>query len=68
MVGNRPSGVGPDGMIRKNETIKLKIPAGVEAGNYMTVSGRYFVGLFRKYKKKINSYFFNYTNRFIIHE
>ena len=40
MVGNRPSGVGPDGMIRKNETIKLKIPAGVEDGNYMTVSGQ----------------------------
>ena len=39
-VGNRPVGAGPDGMIRKDETIKLKIPAGVDAGNYMTVNGQ----------------------------
>jgi len=39
-IGNRPPGAGPDGMIKKEETIKIKIPAGVEEGNYMTVSGQ----------------------------
>jgi len=27
-------------MIKKEETIKIKIPAGVEEGNYMTVDGK----------------------------
>ena len=40
VVGKRPSGVGPDGMVRKEETIKIKIPAGVEEGNYMTMGGQ----------------------------
>ena len=40
IVGNRPSGAGPDGMIKNEETIKIKIPAGVEEGNYMTVDGK----------------------------
>ena len=40
IVGNRPSGAGPDGMIKKEETIKIKIPAGVEEGNYMIVDGK----------------------------
>ena len=40
IVGNRPSGAGPDGMIKKEETIKIKIPAGVEEGNYMTVDAK----------------------------
>ena len=40
IIGNRPSGAGPDGMIKKEETIKIKIPAGVEEGNYMTVDGK----------------------------
>ena len=39
-IGNRPASAGPDGMIKKDETIKIKIPAGVEAGNYMTVNGQ----------------------------
>lgn len=39
-IGNRPPGSGPDGMIRKEETIKIKVPAGVEEGNYMTVNGQ----------------------------
>jgi molecular chaperone DnaJ len=39
-IGNRPSGAGPDGMIRKEETIKIKVPPGVEEGNYMTVNGQ----------------------------
>ena len=39
-IGNRPSGAGPDGMIKKEETIKIKVPAGVEEGNYMTVNGQ----------------------------
>ncbi|MBA66037.1 MAG: molecular chaperone DnaJ [Candidatus Marinimicrobia bacterium] len=39
-IGNRPPGSGPDGMIKKEETIKVKIPAGVEEGNYMTMSGQ----------------------------
>jgi len=40
VVGKRPPGVGPDGMAKKEETIKIKIPAGVEEGNYMTLSGQ----------------------------
>ena len=40
VVGKRPPGVGPDGMEKKEETIKIKIPAGVEEGNYMTMSGQ----------------------------
>ncbi len=39
-IGNRPPGSGPDGMVRKEETIKIKVPAGVEEGNYMTVNGQ----------------------------
>ena len=39
-VGNRPSGVSPDGLIKKDETIKFKVPAGVEEGNYMTLEGK----------------------------
>jgi molecular chaperone DnaJ len=39
-IGNRPSGAGPDGMLRKEETIKIKVPPGVEEGNYMTVNGQ----------------------------
>ena len=40
VVGKRPPGVGPDGTAKKEETIKIKIPAGVEEGNYMTMSGQ----------------------------
>lgn len=40
VVGNRPSNVSPDGLIQKEETIKIKIPAGVEEGNYMTLDGK----------------------------
>ncbi|MBT3179925.1 MAG: molecular chaperone DnaJ [Candidatus Marinimicrobia bacterium] len=39
-IGNRPPGAGPDGMIKKEETIKVKVPAGVEEGNYMTLQGQ----------------------------
>ena len=39
-IGNRPPGAGPDGMIKKEKTIKINVPAGVEEGNYMTVSGQ----------------------------
>ena len=39
-ISNRPSGSSPDGTIKKEETIKIKIPAGVESGNYMTVKGQ----------------------------
>ena len=39
-VGNRPPGSGPDGMVKKEETIKIKVPAGVEEGNYMTLNGQ----------------------------
>ena len=39
-IKNRPSGSGPDGMIKKVETIKIKVPPGVEEGNYMTLSGQ----------------------------
>jgi len=39
-IGNRPPGSGPDGMHKKEETIKITVPAGVEEGNYMTVNGQ----------------------------
>ena len=39
-VGNRPPGAGPDGMQKKEETIKITVPAGVEEGNYMTLNGQ----------------------------
>ena len=39
-IGNRPAGSGPDGMIKKEETIKIKVPPGVEDGNYMTINGQ----------------------------
>ena len=39
-VGNRPPGSGPDGMRKKEETIKVNVPAGVEEGNYMTLNGQ----------------------------
>ena len=39
-IGKRPPHAGPDGMVKKEETIKIKIPAGVEEGNYMTMSGQ----------------------------
>ena len=37
IIGNRPSGVAPDGMVKKENTINIKVPPGVESGNYMTV-------------------------------
>ncbi len=39
-VGNRPAGAGPDGMMKKEETIRIKVPPGVEEGNYMTLNGQ----------------------------
>ncbi|MDP6168601.1 MAG: DnaJ C-terminal domain-containing protein [Candidatus Marinimicrobia bacterium] len=39
-IGNRPPGAGPDGMHKKEETIKITVPAGVEEGNYMTLNGQ----------------------------
>jgi molecular chaperone DnaJ len=40
IVGTRPPGVAPDGMIKKEKTINIKVPAGVESGNFMTVEGQ----------------------------
>ena len=39
-IGNKPHGSGPDGMIKKEEMIVVKVPAGVEDGNYMTISNK----------------------------
>ena len=39
-IGNRPPGTSPDGMYKKEETIKFKVPPGVEDGNYMTLNGQ----------------------------
>ena len=39
-IRNKPTGAGPDGMIKKEETIRIKVPAGVEEGNYMTLNGQ----------------------------
>ncbi len=35
-----PSGADKNGMIKKEETIKIKIPVGVENGNYMTLDSQ----------------------------
>ena len=37
---NRPSGTDPQGMIKKEETVSIKIPAGVEEGMQLKVSGK----------------------------
>lgn len=39
-VDNRPPGVGPDGLERKDETVAIKIPAGVMDGMQLRVSGK----------------------------
>jgi molecular chaperone DnaJ len=39
-INHRPAGASPDGMLNKEETIKVKIPAGVESGNYLTLSNQ----------------------------
>ena len=40
VVDNIPSGANKDGMKPIEETIKIKIPTGVEDGNYMTLDGQ----------------------------
>ena len=40
VVNNIPSGANKDGMKPFEETIKIKIPTGVEDGNYMTLDGQ----------------------------
>lgn len=40
IVENRPAGVGPDGLERKDETVSIKIPAGVMDGMQLRVSGK----------------------------
>ena len=37
---NRPSGSDPQGMVKKEETVSIKIPAGVEEGMQLKVSGK----------------------------
>jgi len=37
---HRPSGSDPQGMIKKEETVSIKIPAGVEVGMQLKVSGK----------------------------
>ncbi len=40
IVSDRPPGVGPDGLIAQEEFVELKIPAGVEEGMQLSVSGK----------------------------
>jgi molecular chaperone DnaJ len=40
IVDKRPSGVGPDGLVRKEEVVSVKIPAGVVDGMQLRVSGK----------------------------
>lgn len=40
VVSDRPAGVGPDGLIGEEEFVELKIPAGVEEGMQLSVSGK----------------------------
>lgn len=40
IVSERPAGVGPDGLIAQEEFVELKIPAGVEEGMQLSVSGK----------------------------
>jgi len=37
---NRPSGSDPQGMVKREETVSIKIPAGVEEGMQLKVSGK----------------------------
>ncbi len=39
-VDQRPAGVGPDGLERKDETVSIKIPGGVMDGMQLRVSGK----------------------------
>lgn len=40
VVSERPAGVGPDGLVAQEEYVELKIPAGVEEGMQLSVSGK----------------------------
>lgn len=40
VVGERPAGVSPDGLVAQEEFVELKIPAGVEEGMQLSVSGK----------------------------
>jgi molecular chaperone DnaJ len=40
VVSDRPAGVGPDGLVGEEEFVELKIPAGVEEGMQLSVSGK----------------------------
>lgn len=40
VVANRPAGAGPDGLVAQEELVELKIPAGVEEGMQLSVSGK----------------------------
>lgn len=40
MVGERPPGVGPDGLIANEEIVTIKIPAGVAEGMQLNMSGK----------------------------
>lgn len=40
IVADRPAGVGPDGLVAQEEFVELKIPAGVEEGMQLSVSGK----------------------------
>jgi molecular chaperone DnaJ len=40
VVANRPAGVGADGLVGQEEFVELKIPAGVEEGMQLSVSGK----------------------------
>lgn len=40
VVNSRPAGVGPDGLIAKEEIVTVKIPAGVADGMQLSMSGR----------------------------
>ena len=40
IISNRPPGSDPQGMIREEETVSIKIPSGVEDGMQLKVSGK----------------------------
>jgi molecular chaperone DnaJ len=40
MVDKRPSGVGPDGLVSKEEIVSINIPAGVADGMQLSMSGK----------------------------
>jgi molecular chaperone DnaJ len=72
-IKNSPAGADKNGMIKVEETIKIKIPIGVENGNYMTLDGQGHEDingnagdLYVFFEEKNHAYFSRYGNDLLI--